>query len=299
MTRQTSRGTRAAVTIIFSTLAVLVLSSTPAFAEYRAWFAPWDYAGDFQPGDISEDYTEMDPPVGVCGFRITDPSYYRWTNDDGATVDDGDLYQDVIIWLDRPGCSRPFSVRTADGNTTFTQPVEDGGISMAISTNYGAYWVTDTGYYFYTCGGACVGPTDWTIPAEDIWSHLTVSAFKDVSGSILDQRRQSRVFSGVADLSLRVADLEKVLLNRIATRRRTSLGGLELSVRSLEDAATRALSAARTATDTCAALAQKGFYTDSFVACTMASRDVEASDSLMRAAWFLYHQPATLTRTGS
>ncbi len=293
MTRRKQFTTGATIKTICTMIFALALSSSPAFAEYRAWFAPWDYVGDFQPGDISEDFTEMLPPDDACGLRINTPSYYAWTNDVDGIVASHDLYQDVIIWIDNPGadCTEPFSVTKADKSATYSPP-NGGAVSMEIFTNYGAYWVNKNGYYLFTCGDACNGPDKFTIPPEDIWSTLTASAFANVSGSTIDPRRQSRSFSAVADLALRVGQLRTQLQNRIATRRRTPLSGLESSVRGLEDAATRTLAAARTAADTCASLVQKGFYIESFAACTKAGRGVEESDSLMRAAWFLYHPPS-------
>ena len=76
---------RAATIVTTLGLSALVLSATPASAEYRAWFSAWDYVGDFQPGDISEGFSEMSPPAEACGLRITDPGYYAWTNDVDAS----------------------------------------------------------------------------------------------------------------------------------------------------------------------------------------------------------------------
>ena len=291
MTRRKQFSAGAGTTICI-TLFALALSSSPASAEYRAWFAPWDYIGDFEPGDVSEDFTKMLPPGGACGLRISDPSYYSWTNDVDVVVASGNLGPDVVVWIDHPGCSEPFSVTTADKGTTYALP-ENGAVSMNIYTNHAAYWVNNSGHSLVApCGSLCDGPDGYAIPPEDIWSMLTVSGFADVSGAIVDPLRQSRAFSAVADLALRVGHLRTQLQNRLATRRRTPLSALESSVRGLEDAATRTLAAARTAADTCASLVQKGFYIESFAACTKAGRGVEESDSLMRAAWFLYHPPS-------
>jgi hypothetical protein len=289
MTRHTPRA--AATSIATLWLSALVLSATPASAEYRAWFSAWDYVGDFQPGDVSEGFSEMSPPAEACGLRITDPSYYAWTNDVDAVIASHDLYQDVIIWIDNPGadCPRSFSVTKADLSTTYSPP-NGGAASMEIHTNYGAYWVNKNGYYLYTCGN-CVGPDEFTVPAEDIWSLMTVSAFANAGGAILDPRRQSRALTAVAALSPRVAQLQTFLKNRITNRRRTALPGQEASVRSLEDAATRALATARKKTNSCASLVQSGLYADAFAACVDASREVEHGDALMRAAWFLYNPP--------
>jgi hypothetical protein len=285
--------------MICTTLFALALSSNAAFAEYRAWFAPWDYVGDFQPGDISEGFSEMVPPDEACGLRISTPSYYAWTDDVDGIITSHDLYQDVIIWIDNPGedCTESFSVTKADMSATFSPP-GGGAVSIEIHTNYGAYWVNKDGYYLFTCGDACDGPDEFAIPPQDIWSTLTASAFADVSGSTIDPRRQSRAFSAIADLALRVGELRTLLENRIVTRRRAPLGGLESSVRGLEDAAVRTLAAARTAADTCASFVKKGFYIESFAACTNAGRAVVDSDSLMRTAWFLYHPPSRQATAG-
>src|SRR5262245_43840144 len=104
------------------TLSLLMLSSAPAFAGYRAWYAPWDYIGDFQSGDVSDDFTEMVPPASACGLRISTPSTYRWTDDEDGTTASGSLSKDVIIWIDHPGCSRPFSTRYYDDSHTFSPP---------------------------------------------------------------------------------------------------------------------------------------------------------------------------------
>jgi hypothetical protein len=295
MTRHAPRATATVMTTLC--LSALVLSATPAAAEYRAWFSAWDYVGDFQSGDISEGFSEMSPPADACGLRVTDPSYYAWTNDVDGVVASHDLYQDVIIWIDNPGadCDRSFSVTKADLSTTYSPP-NGGAVSMEIHTNYGAHWVNKNGYYLYTCGN-CVGPDQFTIPADDVWTLMTVSAFADAGGAILDPRRQSRAFTAVAPLSLRVGQLQTFLKNRIANRRRTTLEGQEASVRSLEDAATRTLAAARKKVDSCATLVQSGAYLDAFTACSTASRDVEHGDALMRAAWFLYNPPSFQPRT--
>ena len=84
---QPSWNGRPAITLMgVVTFAALTLSSAPAFAGCRAWYGPWDYVGDFQSGDVSDDFTDMFPPEDACGLRIVTPSYYRWTDDvDGST----------------------------------------------------------------------------------------------------------------------------------------------------------------------------------------------------------------------
>ena len=291
MTRHTPHAA-ATVTVTIG-LSALVLSASPAFAEYRAWFSDWDYVGDFQPGDVSEGFSEMNPPAGACGLRINDPTYYAWTNDADGAGASHDLFQDVIIWIDNPGadCPRSFSVTKADLSATYVPP-DGGAVSMEIHTSYGAYWVNKNGYYLYTCSN-CSGPDQFTGPADDIWSLSVVSSFANAGGAVLDPRRQSQAFSAVADLSIRVGQLQTRLKNRIADRRRTTLAGQEASVRSLEDAATLALAAARKKVNSCASLLQSGAYLDAFAACTTASRDVEHGLDVERAAWFLHNPPSS------
>lgn len=298
MRRQHTSALRPAIVTLCATLSALAMSSSPAFADYRAWYAPWDYVGDFEPGDISEDYSEMDPPAGACGLRIGDPSYYRWTDDVGGTVTSADLYKDVIIWVDNPGtaCSRPFSVRYADDSNTFSPPVT--AVAMEISTNYAVHWVKDNGDYLYTCGSCAVSDDMVLGPTDNIWSLATVSAFKAVSGSLDDPRRQPEAAQAVAALTQQVMRLQALLQKQLTDRRRTTLGDLEPAVRALEDAAARSLAAARTSADTCDVLARQTRYIEAFAACTSAGDDVEDSDSLMRTAWFLYHPPSAPTKVG-
>ena len=294
MTRHHPRSIGVTLAMIGTTLSVLVFSASPSFASYRAWYSPWDYIGDFQPGDVSEEFTEMFPPAVACGMRIKNPSTYRWTNDEDDTVTDqdgnwynGTMYKDVIIWLDNPGCSRSFSVTTWDEMTTYSLPPV-GAVSIEIFTSYGAYWVNDNGYYLYTCG-ACKGPDDEAVlPPDDEWSLPAASGLKAVSAALIDPRRQTDAASVIASLSHEVAQLQPFLQKRIVDRRRVRLGSLEASVRSLEDAAVQALAEARTSAAACETLARQSAYTDSFVACTTAARQVERSQSLMRTAWFLY-----------
>jgi hypothetical protein len=169
---------------------------------------------------------------------------------------------------------------------------------MEIYTNYAVHWVNDDGNYLYTCGG-CAAADDMVLgPPEDIWSLATASAFKAVSGSLGDPRRQPEAALAVAALEEQVMQLQAVLQRRIGDRRRTTLGDLEPAVRALEDAAARSLAAARKSADACDTLARQTRYAEAFAACTSAGGAVEDSDSLMRTAWFLYHPPATQTKSG-
>jgi len=284
------------LTVIGMALSALAVSATSASAGYRAWYAPWDYIGDFQPGDISEDFTEMLPPATACGLRIKTPGYYRWTDDEDGTIADGDMSKDVIIWIDNEGagCSRSFSTRYYDDSHTFSPP-GGVGVSIDISTNYGAYWVNNNGYYLYTCNG-CVGPDDEAVaPPEDIWSRLVVTGFRAVSGAVGDPRRQARAADAIASMTRRAGDLQPLLKARIAERRRTPLSVLEASVRALEDASVRTLAAAITAGKNCEALTRAGHYADAFIACVSAMGSVDHSDALMGTAWSLYHPPAKPT----
>ncbi len=289
MTRQQPRPIRGTIAMVCTVLSALALSSSPASAAYRAWFAPWDYVGDFDEGDVSEDFTMMVPPAGACGLRMNDPSYYRWTTTYDNTVSSADFTKDVIIWVDRPACSRPFSVRYADDSHTFTHA---DVISMELFTNYAVHWVNDSGNYLYTCN-ACTTAADFAVvPPDDDFSVLTATAFKAIGTTIVDPRRQFGVSAAIGGLAREVTQLQQLLQQRIADRRRGTLALVEASVRSLEDAATAALSSALAGTNRCDALVRQGAYSTAFVACTGAGHDVEHSQSLMRTAWFLYHPRA-------
>lgn len=292
MTRQQPhRGRRGSFILVYASLSVVVLSATPAFASYRAWHADWAYLGDFAAGDLSEDYTKLVPPAGVCGLRIKSPNTYAWVDDDMVPIASGNLSKDIIMWLDNPGagCSRPFSVRYHDDSHTFSPAA--GAVSIELFNSDGAYWVTDTGYYFFICGN-CVAADDKVVyPREDVWSLLAASAFKAVSAAVIDPLRQSGMTSAIASLAFQLNALEPAVAKRIADRRRASLGDLETSVRSLEDAGTKALAAASNSADRCQTLAQKGAYAKAYQSCATAGRQVEQSGSLLAAAGALYSQP--------
>lgn len=288
---------RAAVTMTCTTLSLFVLSASPAFASYRAWYAPGDDIGQFETGDVSEDETKLIPPVGACGFRMISPNSFRWVSSDGNTVvDDDGLYEsgpivlDAIIWLGHPGCSQPFST-VIDSGDTLELP-EAGALYLEIDGAEGAYWVGDDGCHVTGCGGVD-GPDDEAIAPPKYWLVSVVSAFKAVSASIVDPSRQPQAFTAVATLAQDVVELQPRLRNLIADRRRSPLGVLEASVRSLEDAATKALTAARSSVATCETRTRQRAYSDAFVACMTAGRYVEHSTALIRTATSLSLQPAS------
>ena len=289
MTRQQPRRARTALVVACASLSAVVFSSTPAFASYRAWYAHWDNVGSFAPGDLSEDNTKLDPPVGVCGLRVKTPNTYAWVNDDMVPIASGNLSKDVIMWLDRDGCSRPFSVRYSDDSHTFLPVV--GAVSIELYNSDGAYWVNDNGYYYFTCGN-CVAVDDKVVyPPDDVWSLPAASAFKAVSASVVDPRRQPAAVIAIASLAFQLSALKTAVATRIVNRRRAALGGLEASVRSLEDAGTKALAAASDSANRCQTLAKQGAYTKAQLACTTAGQQVEESGSLLAAGWSLHSQP--------
>jgi hypothetical protein len=116
------------------------------------------------------------------------------------------------------------------------------------------------------------------------WSLAAVSAIKAVSPSVIDPRRQPRAVTAIATLAHDVAQLQPVLQALITDRRRLPLGVVESSVRGLEDAATKALSLARSSIATCETRARQRAYADAFIACTTAGRYVEHSGALIRTA---------------
>jgi hypothetical protein len=220
---------------------------------------------------------------------VKTPNTYAWVNDDMVPIASGNLSKDIIMWLDNPGCSKPFSVRYSDNSHTFSPP--EGAVSIELLNSDGAYWVTDTGYYYFTCGD-CVAVDDKVVyPPDDVWSLPAASAFKAVSASVVDPLRQSAAVSAIATLAFQLSALKPAVATRIVDRRRAALGGLEASVRSLEDAGTKALAAASDSANRCQTLAKKGAYTKAQLACTTAGRQVEESGSLLAAGWSLHSQP--------
>jgi hypothetical protein len=295
MTRQ-QQYVRAAITMAGVTLFVLVVSARPASAEYRAWYAPYEDHGLFEEGDVSEGTSTMIPPVGACGLRVISPNSYAWIGSDLNVVEDDDGVHsgtpalDVIIWVDAPNCSRSFSVAESNGTDPLELP-DVGAVYIALDAAEGAYWVNDEGCYLNGCGGVEPASEDEATAPSDSWSLAMGWAFKAVSAGVVDPRRQPRAVIAIATLSRQTAQLQPLLQQQIVERRRLPLGVIEASVRSLEDAAARALYAARSSVATCEARVRLRAYTDAFVACTIAGQHLEDSGSLARAAWFLA-QPA-------
>lgn len=287
---------RAAITMTSVTLFVLVVFAGPAAAEYRAWYAPYEDHGLFEEGDVSESVTKMIPPVGACGLRVISPNSYAWIDSNGNVVEDDGVQQsgtpalDVIIWVDAPNCSHSFSVAESNGTDPLELP-DVGAVYIALDGSEGAYWVNDEGCHVNGCGGVEPASDDEAIAPSDSWSLAMGWAFKAVSAGVLDPRRQPRAFIAIATLSRQTAQLQSLLQQQIGERRRFPVGVIEASVRSLEDAATRALSAARSSVAACETRARLRAYADAFVACTLAGQQLEDSGSLARAAWFLA-QPA-------
>ena len=288
MTRHALR-VRTAVILTGATLSVLVVSAAPASAAYRAWFSPWSYVGTFEAGDVSEGYkTLMVPPPGACGLRLLSPSSFYWANDEGAIVqtdegqdESGPINGDATIWIDGPGCSRPFSV--TDGNNPLDFP-ENGAVWVELMNTEGAYWVTEEGCHLTGCGGVDPYSDDEATTPSDYWSVAVVASFTAVTPSIVDPQRQPRAVNAITSLSRDVAQLQPVLQNLIANRRRVPLGVIEASVRSLEDAAVKSLNAARSSVATCETRARQRAYADAFVACAMAGSHLEHSAALIRTA---------------
>jgi hypothetical protein len=288
MTRQ-QHYIRAAITMTNAALVVLVLAASPASAGYRAWYGQGGTVGQFVSGDVSEDQTKMIPPPGACGLKMISPSSYRWADGDENTVQDdygndesGPVPIDAIIWVENAGCTRPFSVNYSPGN-----PIdfpENGAAFIEILDSDGAHWVNEEGCHLTGCGGVDPGADDEAIQPGHYWSLAVVSAFKAVTPSVIDPRRQPRAVTAIGALSHDVAQLQPVLQNLIADRRRLPLGVVEASVRGLEDAATKALTSARSSVAACETRARQGAYADAFIACTTAGRYVEHSGALIRTA---------------
>ena len=107
---QPQHSARATLTMIVATVSVLVLSSSPALAQYRAWYL--DDNDWFEEGDVSHGNTKLLPPDWACGLRVDDPSDYLWVGEYEVVVDQGDPDIDMIIWIDNPAtdCPKGFTI---------------------------------------------------------------------------------------------------------------------------------------------------------------------------------------------
>ena len=260
-----------------------------ASAQYRVWYFD-DNFNTYNAGDVTDGWTKLVPPAWACGILFYDPSYYRWVNSDGVTIDDGNFNKDVRVWIGKPGCPQSLEIEYSDGSQNF--PHESGGSYMEITTNYAFQWINEDGGW-PVCG-ACVGPNDVTyFPNHIDWAQIVASEFKTVSPSLLDSRLRSRALTGIGQLGKHVAALVPALQTQVAYRRAIYLlADLEPSVRALEDAALRSLSDASRLVSSCLTQAQQGRLVDAFASCAVGGDRLEAADSLVHSAQYTFQRPS-------
>jgi hypothetical protein len=260
-------------------------SAAHASAAYRVWYFD-DNFNTYNAGDVSDGWTKLVPPGWACGLVFDDPSYYRWVDGDGVTIDSDDFNKDVRVWIGKPGCSEGLSIEYADNSQSF--PHVPGGSYMEITTDHGFSWIDDTGGH-PSCG-ACVGPDDITYFPDDVdWAEIVVSAFKTVGVTLLDTRLRADAAAAIDRLGRQVDALYPALQAQVAMRRRAVLlGDLEAAVRPLEDAAVRFVSDASRLVATCSSQARLGKFSDAFAACTVSSDRLDAAGPLIRSAQYTF-----------
>ena len=90
---------------LLTVMAVAGVSATAqASAHHRVWYFD-DNFNTYNAGDVTDGWTKLVPPAWACGILFYDPSYYRWVNSDGVTIDDGNFNKNVRVWMGKPGCS--------------------------------------------------------------------------------------------------------------------------------------------------------------------------------------------------
>jgi len=274
---------------LLAVAAVTVLSTAAhASAHYRVWYFDDNY-NIFNAGDVTDGLTKLVPPAWACGIVFDDPSNYRWVDDYGINIDDGNFNKDVRVWIGKPGCSESLAIECADGSQSFPNVL--GGGYMEITTNYGLHWIDNNGSY-PSCVG-CVGADDLVYFPDDVdWAQIVVSTFKTVDASLLDSRLRPRALDAVRRLTKQVAALLPALQEQVASRRRDHLlGDLEGSVRPLEDAAIGRIYTAGRLLSACSSPVQLGKMTAAFVLCEVAGDQVDAADSLIRSAQSSFQRP--------
>jgi hypothetical protein len=264
-------------------------TATHASAAYRVWYFD-DNFNTYNAGDVTDGWTKLVLPDWACGILFYDPSYYRWVNSDGNTIEEGNFNKNVRVWTGKAGCSEGLGIEYSDNSQSF--PHEIGGSYMEIFTNYAFQWIDDAGGW-PDCG-ACVGPGVITYFPEDVdWAQIVVSEFKTVKPSLLDSRLRSRSVSAIGQLGQHVAAVLPALRAQIVRRRTVRvLGDLELPVRALEDAAIGNLDYATRLVSTCLSQAQVGRFADAYIACTTGGELLEAADSLVHSAQYTFQRPS-------
>jgi hypothetical protein len=265
-----------------------VSTAARASADYRVWYFD-DNFNTYNEGDVTDGWTKLVPPEWACGILFYDPSYYRWVNSDGVTIDDGNFNKDVRVWMGIPGCSESLGIEYSDNSQSF--PHESGGSYMEISTNYGFSWINDEGGW-PSCG-ECVGPDDISyFPDRVDWARIVASEFTTVKPSLLDSRLRSRSVKAINQLGQHVAALLPALYEQVVNRRTAHpLADLEPSVRALEDAALVNLYYATRLVSSCQSQAQLGRFADAYAVCTIGGDYLDAADSLVHSAQSTFQRP--------
>ena len=262
-----------------------VSSASTASAEYRVWFFDNLYE-TYEMGDITDGSSPLYvAPDWACKMRVNDPSYYRWVNEYGETLDSDDDLADIIIRVPNLGCAA-FGV--LNGNQPLLPP--EGASYLEITTSHGHDWLdADDGWP--DCGGCAVADEITDFPHHTHYLNFTLSAHRTVLEAVVNERTQSGAADAIVALAGTVAQLRLSVSQDVAARRRlVVLSGREGSIRPLEDAALRTLDNSRRQLDSCAARAREWRFGDAFISCTLGGHDLESAQSLLQALQFTFEK---------
>jgi hypothetical protein len=283
-------STRQLFAIAALALGITAGSSRGAFAsiDYRVWIFD-DVYETYQTGDITDGNAPLlSPPDWACGMWFDNPSYYRWVDGYGNTISSANLNDEVTVWVEKPGCPEDFSIVHGNGvigppagasYMEITFPSGGGGGTVVY---YGARWVDENGEWPF-CDG-CAVADEMTLLRLDIDAiDVNLSAFRTVSESLLVARLQPGMGGALASLAADIGRRRLAVSQKVAARRSVTLTDYEKTVRPQEDAALRGLAEAKAQLDSSAALARQKRFGDAFIACTLATRSLEAAQSALRA----------------
>lgn len=268
---------------VFALLLAVLPVSASASAHYRVWYFDTNF-GIFQEGDISDGSTKLNPPGYACGMRFNDPAYYRWINSTGSNIADGNFNKDVVVWFPKPGCPQTSDVliEYTDGSVTF--PHQLGGSYMEITTNYGVRWVDEDGEV-PSCN--CTGPSNFKyfMPYD---TGTRLDGIFTLKTALLLPDLQPYTVGNIVALEDDLETLATELQKQVKERRRSDLGDLEASVRSLEDNARRRLAEAAEDLEACRAEASQTSFVEAYVNCDLGAENISAAASLLDTAQYLF-----------
>ena len=263
-------------------------SAASADVEYDVYYSEPSNGPVVVTGDVHLNGKPYAPPSWACGLRVVDPDEIYWIHD--YIKDAIPLPSTVDAWLpydancpsfDLPESEQGILIRLRDEPQT-TYPVQDSPKSTITSSVASGRWFDRLGV---ARGCNCLPPNLPIRNSLPVWHAMPV-LIASLKTQIVDPLRQTRAYATAQQHQATVDALAADLSAQIAARRRTNLGDLETTVRSLEDTATAQLSDASTQLAIAARYARSGDYAEAHLAADLAGGAFGVADAFAEAVQY-------------